>query len=335
MILLGLASTFLMVISAQALDNSMTYHSYGDSITAGAGVANQDRYATLLAYDFGLAHANFAVSGQTSCQMADTQVFKPQSIEFPALQTVMIGTNDSNIEGLGAYEAVYLRCLKASLTWLAMPVENKVLATSCEAEGEWTSVPGMPTALQSTQFGSRLTCNFKTDNAPAYFWFAAGDDLNSAFLFQANDKSPLLVKTKSPVKIKTRDGRGLRGQVAFRYSGLPSGSQKFTFTVQSKTSSPVIIYGVGSLKGHQPSRLFVGGIPFQLNNQKAEASAKYNSTVKNLVSELRTEGFGLQFVDVRKHIGSSSQHMGDGLHPNKEGNLRLRDAFFETITALE
>ena len=332
--LLILSIAVLAISNAHAVDNEpSSHHSFGDSITAGMGVAPDYRYANLLAQSLNLNLRNFAVSGQTACQMSDSQIFANSfTRETPAISTVMIGTNDSNVEGVGKYEAVYQRCLKASLTWLSIATEDKTFpsSASCVREGKWEEVPQAKGAIQSKQFGARLNCTFDSDLSPVYFWYANGDDLNGSFTFTIDGQQSVQVRTLSVTPIKMRDGRGLRGQVGFRYSGLKPGRHTISFVVNSKNQSPVILYAVGSLTNqHVAPKVLVGGVPFQLANLKGAASARYNAIAQSVASNLRAEGFSVKFVDVRsKHRGTPSE-MQDNLHPNNLGNLHLHKAFFD------
>ena len=108
------------------------YWAFGDSITHGVGFVGAEtaNYAYLLAAAYHLTFVNNARSGDQACdvwsQMYDTGAGYTR--QAAPLFSLMIGTNDVDNRGTGAYEAVFTACDLSALSWLGTPRTAKVLA---------------------------------------------------------------------------------------------------------------------------------------------------------------------------------------------------------------
>ena len=312
------------------------FRSYGDSITAGYRLVKTDRYVEMLSQNLQMDYENLAVSGQTSCQMSYTQVFKENANSSRAslFSTMMAGTNDSNAEGKGPYESVYQKCLTAAVSWLAFPKSDKFspFSAACEKKGQWLPSVEMPTTgLRSRNALDELNCRIGTAGAPIYVWHDFGDDLNAAFDVKIDGKIVAAVSTHAGIPIKTHDGRGVRGQALLRFP-VAAGNHTISFIVRSKNGHYPTIYGIGSLKKpRSQTQLYVGGVPYQLNMIKEANVARYNIIAKRVLQNFMSEGFPLKFVNVRQFWSPSVHEMQDTLHPNRYGSESLSRAFLDAI----
>lgn len=331
---------FAGALAATAMPLAQTQHvAYGDSITAGAGLKKGQTYVEKLSQEAGARLINRAVSGQTACQMSFNQVF---ANPIPSLEsgsnysTMMIGTNDSNIQGAGEYEKIFSMCLRASMTWLTIPDIYKVFPKSpqCILKGNWKSYPtASSSGVMSTNQGDSIICQVTSLGGPLYLWMGIGDGYTGILKYTVgNNVSSGRIKSFTTQSIKMIDGRGNEGQAAIRLV-LPEGQHQIEIKVDSVTSTAnrVIFYGVGTLAPVEKMmgfpKLFVGGVPFQRSDKKSAASKAYSQRVQNLVDVLKADGLPVYFVETRAYMTGSSDEMYDDLHPTPQGQNRLLEAF--------
>ncbi len=337
--IISFAASCILSLPLQAQTRGF-FRSYGDSITAGYKLVKDDQYPEMISQKLQLDYENLAVSGQTTCQMSYNQVFRENanSLRESVFSTMMIGTNDSNVEGAGAYQKVYEKCLTASVAWLAFPKSDKFspFSTACVKKGKWLPSVEMPTTgLRSNITNDELSCSITTDGAPIYVWHDFGDDLNALFDVVLDGQTMATVSTHAAIQIKTRDGRGIRGQSLLKVTASP-GVHQIKFIIRSVNGHYPTIYGIGSLKNRQaPVQLFTAGVPYQLNMIKENEVILYNSIAQNAVTRFQNEGFPLQFVDVRQYWRPNADQMMDTLHPNRNGNQSLSRAFVDKISAVK
>ncbi len=330
--------------SAFAMDlRQTTLFSYGDSITAGWSVQQEQDYATNLALDGRATLQNRAISGQIACQMSQQQVFSladPSVADGARYATLMIGTNDANVQGIGAYESIYEMCLRASLTWLAIPSSHKALANTaaCEKNGDWISDSSMPLqGLISSRTGDSMRCHLHTDGGPLFIWYKASDASDGSLRFSIDALDQFQsVKIRTAVPIRTVDGRGRDGSASIEIRGLRPGMHAVTLLNNSeKDGSPVMVYGIGTpaprISPALTPEIFVGAVPFQLENKKADATQRYADLAKSIVTELEEIQLSVHFVDTRKFMLGTAGEMNDELHPNPLGQQHLKEAFESAI----
>ncbi len=314
------------------------FRSYGDSITAGYKLVQNDRYPEMMSQSLQLDYENLAVSGQTSCQMSYNQVFRENinSQRESLFSTMVIGTNDSNAEGAGPYQKVFEKCLTATVAWLAFPKSDKFspFNAACTRKGQWLPSVEMPTTgLRSRDQNDELNCTISTDGSPIYLWHDFGDDLYAQFNVMIDNQVASNVSTHADIQIKTHDGRGVRGQSLLKFQ-VAAGIHNVKFVIRSNNGHYATIYGIGSLKNRQaPVQMFTAGVPFQLNQNRDTEVSLYNSIVERVVTQFQNEGFPLQFVNIRQYWKPITEEMMDNLHPNRVGNQSLSKAFIEKIIA--
>ena len=318
------------------------YTAYGDSITSGTGASVYfiTAYAPLIATDAGATMHNYAVPGMLSCNIAALGVFAhpaPQIADGAAYVTLMGGTNDANVGDVGPAEINFNMCEQASLTWLSISnaAKSQAQSTSCIKTGSWSIASNKPDAemVSSTQ-GDTMDCSIATTGGAAYFWYGLNDANGGTFNYTVDGGSAVAVQSQSLVPMTNGNGTEAAGVFATRITGLNAGTHHIRFTVTSPTSSSntVMIFGVGSpSSSNSGPHVFVGGVPFQRDDNRSIQTAKFNSDVIANVNAMQADGLPVHFVDVRNYLRGTSAEMQDTLHPNDTGHMHLKNAFEATI----
>jgi hypothetical protein len=112
---------------------STQYKAYGASTTVGYTLSDPSTqaYPALVADFENVPLANRAISGDQACDVAARKIFPNGDSPALAKHTVssmLVGTNDVNVKGTGAFEAIYMLCERATISWLGVPLEYKALA---------------------------------------------------------------------------------------------------------------------------------------------------------------------------------------------------------------
>jgi len=304
-------------------------HAMGDSITAGQNASStSNRYVNLISSDKGIQLINRGVSGQLSCDMADTQVFP---LETPIssqniIYTEMIGTNDANTKGAGSYEAVYNLCLNASLSWLAVPSASKKYASACTASGSWAPDTSYGAGIGRIVSGSgqTLSCTITTTGGPIYAWYRLCDSCGGTFTYALDGGSTTSINNTTSPAIATQNG-GAHGEGFIRITGVAAGSHTVLFTTTN--ASAVSIAGIGTPPtANACCKVLAGGVPYQQSDANSAATSAYNADVSADVTTLSGDGLNIAFVPVRSYVNSTTD-MSNSLHPNDTGMGHFRDAF--------
>jgi hypothetical protein len=314
------------------------HHAYGDSFTVGTGATIlANAYITKLANAENAVLTNRAVSGSQACETAQL-VFaneNPSDSHAP-ISSVMIGVNDANIKGTGAYEPVFNACHQAMLSWLAISSSYKVFGqnASCVPTGTWaadnaTYLSGV--AVKSTTNASTLACAIQTTGGPLYAWYNISDTSGGVFTYSLDGGTATPVNAFTTPAIAAQNG-GTAGVALIRVSGVAAGSHTLTFAVTSATNAGnvVEILGVGTTPAvprYGQPRVFVGGVTKQQADVKSAITAQYDADVATNAATLSGDGLPVYFVNVRAYVASTAAEMFDGLHPNDVGHGHLRDAF--------
>ena len=312
-----------------------TYVAMGDSITLGTGasVPATGGYAPLLAADMGSTLSNLGVSGEFACDLANVQAFiQNPSAAKNNIYTVMVGTNEANTKGTGAYEVNYNNCLKASLSWLGIPSTYKSTAqsASCSTTGSWSndSSYGGAIAKVSTTNGSTMTCTITTYGGPVYAWYKMADSLPGTFNISIDGGATTAVQTSPTTAIAAQ---GTQGDGVIEFSHLSAGSHSVLFTVTSATSgsNPVVPIAIGTpspLTYYMQPSVYVGGVIKFQNDASPTLSSTYNADALAIVNALALDGLKIYYVDTRSYLNASTEY-SDAYHPNDTGHGHLRDAF--------
>jgi lysophospholipase L1-like esterase len=315
-------------------------YSYGDSITAGVRLTIPDTQAfpALLAAAHGnLALNDLAVSGDQSCDVPTHQIFSNWHSPSNALNgtyTLLIGTNDADHQGAGAYEAVFNLCQQASIAWVAVPAESKVLATdpSVTSTGAGHLDSSMWNARVTDAPNASLTFPLHLSvAAPLYIWYRIADGNLGTFSY-AVDGSVLgsLTSGTSPT-ISTLNASN-NSLALLRIPAVATGSHTVTITQTSAGTSGAGIVAVGSPPRGSPdglSRVLVGTTPRQLAGsgercaQSDSNCLAYTADTTANVALFAADGLKVQLFDTRKYERGTSADMADGLHPDATGHQEI------------
>ncbi len=115
---------------------------FGDSIAMGYSATNRETlgFGGLIASDIGYSQINRAVSGAGACDTNNNQIFpneNPSATNSPMF-IVMAGNNDGFYKGL-SYQANFKLCQTASIAWLAIPSQYKVMGQNATGTTHWSS----------------------------------------------------------------------------------------------------------------------------------------------------------------------------------------------------
>ena len=312
------------------------YHAFGDSITFGIGASiTSKRYVSLIATDKALVLTDLGVSGSQACDVVDAQIMPNENpgITNVALYTEMVGLNDADIKGAGAYEANYSNCLTAGLSWLAIPSTYKKFAQNGSTSGSWSDDGSWPqgVGLFSTTNGSTLTLRLVTTGRPIYLWYRMMDSNGGTFTYALDGGATTTITTAPTTTISTQNG-GVTGRGVVRIAGVSAGSHTISINVTSATSAgnSVSIGGVGtpgSSSDKNISSVYEGGVTKQREDGNGAATAQYNADALAVVNMLAGDGLKVFFVPVRSFIDGLPDQMFDQLHPNDLGHSLIRNAF--------
>ena len=317
---------------------SSTHVSFGDSITCGVGAGNNpfcntNGYAYLLAADEGATLTNYGVSGDLACDQVNNKIMKyaNSSETKNPIFTYMIGTNDSNKNGIGPYEAVYKNCHQAALAWLAIPSNYKTFAQACSLTGAWTNDGGAwysGVAAYTTAQNATASCSITTDGGPLYVWYQQLDNDSGLWTYAVDGGNAVTVATATSPPIGPTYNGGTSGVGLIRITGLAAGSHTVLFT---KTSSggTMVLGAVGTASPYAywgSPQVFAAGVPYQENDNISSTTAAYNSDALADVNLLAGDGLPIRFVNIRNYLNSTTD-MYNTEHPNTTGHQHLRDAF--------
>jgi hypothetical protein len=316
------------------------YVAFGDSITACCYPSTPaNLYANRLAADAGVSATVDAHSGDQACDVANTQVFPNESPADAknALYTLMIGTNDANVKGTGAYEAVFNLCHQASISWLGSSSANKYTGASFTAvPSGWTTdtTYAAVTGLKSTSSGAVSNWPVTSYGGPVAIWYRIVDGNGGSFSYSVDGGTPVAVNAFTSPAIATQNGSTQAVGVAFATVAAGAHTVSIAVTSASGAGNLVGVLAVGTSPAStqfQGPKVWVGGTPFQENDNLSATTGEYNADVLANVTLLAGYGFGAQFVDVRKYLFGTPVEMYDTLHPNDLGHQHLEEAFESAV----
>ncbi len=329
------------VIPSVAATSVAQYRAYGDSITFGATLADplEQAHPSLVSEFENVTLANNAISGDMACDIPKRQIFSnadsPTLVSHP-MYTLLIGTNDVDVMGEGAYESIYMLCHKAAIAWLAIPVEYKVLANG---NGVTTTGPGMLdtsnnwNAWTTERLGSTVSFSITTTmTGPIYVWPRI-DDANTATYSYSLDG--VVIGTSSmqtTPRMATRNGT--TSSLGFlRLPPVPAGKHVVTFVQTSTGAQGLSVVGIGRPTGPATDILpsvLVGTIPYQLHGASGGACTsdddpclEYIRDIEADVNLIAADGLKVRLFDTRKYMFGTIKEMSDALHPNALGQFEL------------
>lgn len=320
-----------------------TYHAYGDSITFGAGVANArtHAYPAIVAAHERAVLWNYAIPGDQACDIPTRQIFRHRdspSLAEHGKYSILIGTNDVNVKGPGPYESVFQICLQAAASWLAIPAEYKVLATSSTVT---TSGPGRIdrsnhwNAWTTAGTGSSVTFPITLPvSGPVYAWPRISDANAATYTYSLDGVVLGTASTQTAPKINTQ--RGTTDSLSFlRFPSVDAGKHLVTFTQISAGRDGVSVVGIGTPAGSQAGdlpRVLLGTIPYEYDNGKCNVAVsdvpcqEYIEIIEADLNLFHGDGLNVALFDTRQYLPATAQDMYDALHPNALGHIELSHA---------
>ena len=318
---------------------SPQYHAYGDSITYGYSLSDPaaQAYPALVAASEELPFLNYAISGDQACDVPTRQIFPNEDNPTLAAHmeySVLIGTNDVDLKGTGAYESVFMACHQATLSWLAIPAEYKVLANDSSVT---TSGPGAidrsnhwnawTTAGQGSSVSFPITM---VRNGPIYAWPRINDDTPATYTYSLDGVVLGTASTQTNPIISTQNGT--TNSLGFlRLPAVSAGSHVVTFTQTSAGTNGVSVVGIGTPVGPTGNTLptvLAGTIPYQFNNGQCNTSSdepclEYIQDIEADVNLFSADGLDVRLFDTRKYMLGTAADMNDTVHPNVLGQIEL------------
>jgi hypothetical protein len=315
------------------------YHAYGDSITYGNTLSDHatQAYPALVAAYYQLPFENYALPGDQACDVPTRQIFPHQDSPTLAIHTdytVLIGTNDVNIKGTGAYESVFILCHQAVLSWLAVPAEYKVLANNSSVT---TSGPGAIDTTNKwdswTTAGEGSSVSFPitiTTSGPIYAWVRISDNNPATYTYSLDGVVLGTASTQTNPRISTQNG--INNSLGFlRLPPVITGKHVVTFTQTSAGVNGVSVVGIGTPTGPTTNPLptvVVGTVPYQYDNGQCTVAndqpcQEYIQDIEADVNLFAADGLNVKLFDTRDYMFGTAAEMSDSLHPNALGQIEL------------
>lgn len=315
------------------------YHAYGDSITYGYALSDPttQAYPALVASYEHVPFKNYALPGDQACDLPTRQIFPNQDSPTLATHTkysVLIGTNDVNIKGTGAYEAVFILCHQAALSWLAVPAEYKVLAKDSSVT---TTGPGAIDTTNNwdswTTAGEGSSVSFPitiTTSGPIYAWVRISDNNPATYTYSLDGVVLGTASTQTDPSISTQNG--INNSLGFlRLPPVSAGNHVVTFTQTSAGVNGVSVVGIGTPAGPTTNTLptvLAGTVPYQYESGRCTVAndqpcQEYIQDIEADVNLFAADGLNVKLFDTRQYIFGTSAEMSDALHPNALGQIEL------------
>ena len=320
------------------------YRAYGASITQGRTLSNpaKQAYPALVAEFEKVNFVNNALAGDQACDVPTRQIFPNKDSPTAHLHptyTVLVGTNDVDVKGVGAYEAVFMLCHKALISWLAVPLEYKVLATSNEMK---TSGPGSLDTKNNwnawTTGGPGATVSFTITTrkeGPIYAWPRIDDKNPGTYSYSLDGKVLGAGSTQTTPRISTEnfttDSLGF-----LRLPVVSAGTHVVEFTQTSEGANGLSILGIGApaeARADELPTVLVGNITYQLHGGSIGACVisdlpclRYIQDIEADVNVFSSDGLRVRLFDTRKYMFGTAAEMNDSLHPNALGHIELSQA---------
>ncbi len=321
------------------------YHALGDSITRGYALASPltQRYPALASAAISLPLTDNAVSGDQACDLPADQVIGKEAPALAArgMYTLLVSTNDVSVKGAGAYEAVFNACHQAVIAWLALPSEDKVLATDAAVTAAGAAhLEPFWNALTTDAAGASITFPVKTAAAGAvYVWYRITDGSTGAFTY-AVDGMQMGASTSGTVPAMATYNGAHAAMALLRVPAVAAGSHSVTFTQTSVGTSGVGVIAVGTLPsagtGNLP-KVYVGTTPKQ-NSQTNAACARNDAVCQAYIRDIEAnvalfagDGLDVTLFDTRRYELGTNVDMIDEFHPNPLGHREIAQALYDAF----
>lgn len=304
---------------------------FGDSITAGAGLTtSSNNYCNQIADYVGLTlPTNNAVSGDQACD-SGIKILNSDSPVVTARQpwrSLLIGTNDANNEGAGAYETTFNNCLLADMSLESIPSSYKVAGSTGTTSGTCSNdtTYSQLTGENCTSNGATISLPLTTTGGTIYIWYRSIDSDGGTWTYKVDSGGAVAENTAQVTPIATHNGN-TAAPVLVRVTGVAAGSHTILFTKTSAGGNMPIL-AVGTVPSGIPlasTPYFVmGDLPNQLNGNDQTAVNAYRTDTVNDITTLAGDGLAVYHAPVgtRLQATTAAADMTDVLHPNDAGHL--------------
>jgi hypothetical protein len=336
--------TLLSGCAGVVLNSNAPYFALGDFLTDGATLSDpsQQAYPTLVSHEKNAPLTNLANAGDQACDVPARQIFPngvSPTLASPATYSVLIGVNDVDNEGEGAYEQVFIECHQATLAWLALPAEGKVLAGSAgfvaDGPGQMETKNGWDAWTTQGQ-GSTVTFTITmATGGPIYAWPLIDDTSTATYGYALDEVETGTSTVQTNPQMATTNGT-TRSLGFLRWPWVAAGTHTITFMQTSAGTSGVTVVGVGApsaLPTGQLSIVLAGTVPYQMHTgqnvgcQATDAPClAYNSDIVADVNMFAGDGLNVLLFDTRQYLQGTSAEMSDAVHPNAKGQEKLSEA---------
>ena len=315
------------------------YQAFGDGITSGQTVTQTQSYPSLFASADGFSATNLGAPNSIACDILPFAILNndlgPTQTSAP-LSSLMVGTTDMDNYG-SAYLSLFTACDQATLAWLAIPREYKVLSGDpgvTMTSGSWSADPNTG-ALQNTTGAASLAFHITSNAGPVYLWYLLSDAVPGSFTLTidgAADTTPHYTQF-SPAIASLNHPPGT-GFALLRFP-LSAGPHTLEVNVQSGT---VGILGAatppstGAASVHPT--VFVSDIPNQLSSTSTASPgliATYTQAIQSSVSQFQADGLDVRLVPTQQTMLGTPPEMTDAVNPNFLGQSHLAQAFESTF----
>jgi len=307
------------------------YTAVGDSITAGAFLSTPDTqaYPAVVAIARRWVLNNYGIPADMACDLFPRQII-PHRVAFTStpgqVYSILIGTNDSAIYGIGPYQTVYGECQLAAMIWLATRPEDKVIPgdTTVTATGA-CSGSSSDTAFLCSGDGSLDFGTFSTTGNPVYLWYKVSDTSSANESFSVIvDGSSTKVSLKPTISVATVNG----STSSVYLLRLPVLAGQHRLQVQTTTNASIL--AVASNRANKPVVVAVGDVPNQTVDTiytSVATQLAYIQISRQNVATAISDGLDVRAVNDRDYMLATRAEMIDNVHPNAFGHIHLAQAF--------
>lgn len=340
---------------------------FGDSITAGVGVASPSTqgYAALLNADVFQNVGTFTNYGVSGYFVADinasmfTHLARPSETSNPIV-TTLVGTNDAGQSLTSGYQTAYNQLFLATHAAAALSSTNTVLGGATTQAGTWSADSTYTNfaGIKSTTNGS--TSAIATAYTPTgVFYVFFGDYISSGGTFTVSvDGTPATDTVTGLTTLTSQPATALGSNtspaetVGLARFVTTAGTHAITITVTSTTnaSNKVSILALGfppaiRERGITAPKVFAGGVIRQAADANGTNSAIINGLNQADVTTLQNDGLDVTFVDVRSYVNitldmqSTTAQGCTGstlapVHPGTCGHRHIAQAFEDAINPI-
>jgi len=251
------------------------------------------------------------------------------------LYSILVGTNDLALYGIGPNEALFNLCHRSALAWLGIARPYKVLAGDPSLtirSGSWTaSLPFgncCTDVLANTTGGGTLRFTLTTNGGAAFLWYVLQSTTTGSFAVSIDGGT--YTAPTSTLLPPTLDA--IPGSYAVLRLPVSAGTHTFDITAQSGTIS---ILGMGSAPPVSSSSILptvlATDVPNQLNGSTA-GIAEYTSDIQSNIALLQGDGLDIRFVPTQHSMFATASEMVDLVNPNALGLSEIAQAFVAAVT---